>query len=278
MKKSSGIKSLAAMLVLHYMRLWDQRTAAGVDQFVANSTFIARRIKKAYRRDAEVIYPPIDSAAFEFCEEKEDYYLTASRLVPYKNVPMVVEAFGRTPERRLVVIGDGPDMQKIRAFNFPNVTIMGYQPFETLRKYMQHARAFVFAAEEDFGIVPVEAQSCGTPVIAYGKGGALETIRGIHTPRPTGLFFTEQTPEAICNAVDEFERYEDAFVPSDCRENAIRFSPERFRQEFSELVERHYLRLKGASIFSPVPAPLQHERRVYLDTAQYRRRSVDHEP
>ncbi|WP_322041903.1 glycosyltransferase family 4 protein [Paraburkholderia sp. J67] len=232
-----GPKSMLARVILHYIRNWDVRTANSVDQFVANSEFIARRIHKVYQRDAAVVYPPVDVDSFELETRKEDFYLTASRLVPYKKIDLIVEAFSRMPDKRLVVIGDGPDMQKVRAKAGPNVEVMGYQPFSVLHDRMRRAKAFVFAAEEDFGISVVEAQACGTPVIAYGKGGALETVRDTGS-RPTGLFFDEQRAEAIIAAVETFERDPKRFRAEDCRDNAERFSSAHFRAQFFARVAR----------------------------------------
>ncbi|NYT46306.1 glycosyltransferase family 4 protein [Alcaligenaceae bacterium] len=232
-----GVKGWIAKWMLHKMRLWDLRTANGVDQFVANSQFIARRIRKVYRREAAVIYPPVDVSSFTLQEQKEDFYLTASRLVPYKKVDAIVDAFAAMPNRQLVIIGDGPDMARIRAKAPANVKLLGYQSFSVLRDTMQQAKAFVFAAEEDFGITPVEAQACGTPVIAFGKGGALETLRGLDDGQPTGVFFYEQTPQAIKAAVEAFDAVQGQLSPAACRDNALRFAPERFRQELSDLVE-----------------------------------------
>jgi len=240
-----GPKGWLAKWLLHKMRLWDVRTAHGVDAFTANSRFIARRIRKVYGREATVIYPPVDISAFTLREDKEDFYLTASRMVPYKKIDLIVEAFSQMPEKELVVIGDGPDFQKVKAKAGGNVTLLGYQPFEELRDHMQRAKAFVFAAEEDFGIIPVEAQACGTPVIAYGKGGALETVRGPEHENPTGLFFPEQTVESLMDAVCRFERESERFKPADCRRNAVRFSPERFREEFSSFVEKEWELYQG---------------------------------
>ena len=240
-----GLKGWLAKWLLHKMRLWDVRTAHGVDAFTANSRFIARRIRKVYGREATVIYPPVDISAFTLREDKEDFYLTASRMVPYKKIDLIVEAFSQMPEKELVVIGDGPDFQKVKAKAGGNVTLLGYQPFEELRDHMQRAKAFVFAAEEDFGIIPVEAQACGTPVIAYGKGGALETVRGPEHENPTGLFFPEQTVESLMDAVCRFERESERFKPADCRRNAVRFSPERFREEFSSFVEKEWELYQG---------------------------------
>ena len=228
----SGVKSWIARGILHYMRLWDTRTANGVDYFIANSKFIAKRIKKIYGRDAEVIYPPVDIEKFEFCDRKEDYYLTASRLVPYKKVRLIVEAFNEMPDKKLVVIGAGSDLEYIKAIAKDNIQVMGYQPDEVLKEKMQHARAFVFAAEEDFGITPVEAQACGTPVIAYGRGGALETV----VPGETGIFFTEQTKEDIIDAINRFESLEINY--NACQKNAVVYSKERFCDMIQEYVNK----------------------------------------
>ncbi|HCD1492968.1 TPA: glycosyltransferase, partial [Klebsiella pneumoniae] len=182
-----GIKGLFAKWILHKIRLWDTRTANGVDFFIANSKFISRRIKKVYGREADVIYPPVDVERFKLKREKQDFYLTASRLVPYKRIDLIVEAFSKMPEKKLVVIGDGPEMSKIRKIAGANIEILGFQPNDVMEEYMMDAKAFVFAAEEDFGITPVEAQACGTPVIAFGKGGVLETIKNLGQEEPTGL-------------------------------------------------------------------------------------------
>lgn len=235
---STGLKGWIARAMLHYIRIWDQRTAHGVDAFVANSGFIARRIRKVYGYDAAVVYPPVDIARFSLGTQKEDFYLTASRMVPYKCVPLIVDAFACMPERRLVVIGDGPEFERVKAVATPNVTLLGYQPDAALVDYMQRAKAFVFAAEEDFGIAPVEAQACGTPVIAYGRGGALETViaSGDASTR-TGLFFERQEKADIMDAVMRFEAA-DGFDPHVCRANARRFTAERFREGLLEVMAR----------------------------------------
>jgi glycosyltransferase involved in cell wall biosynthesis len=232
-----GLRSIVARVILHYIRNWDTRTANSVDHFVANSHFIARRIRKVYQRDADVIFPPVDVQSFVVQEHKEDFYLTASRMVPYKKIDLIVEAFSRMPSKRLVVIGDGPEMATIRAKAGPNVEILGYQPFSVLHDHLRRAKAFVFAAEEDFGIAPVEAQACGTPVIAFGKGGVLETVRELGQSHPTGIFFREQTVPALVAAVREFEENARRFSAADCRANAERFSIARFRERFMAYVE-----------------------------------------
>lgn len=240
-KLDKGVKGWIAKWLLYKIRLWDSRTGNGVDHFIANSRFIARRIKKAYRREAKVIYPPVDVSSFTLHDEKEEFYLTASRLVPYKRVDLIVDAFASMPDKKLIVIGDGPDMEKIRTRASPNIKLLGYQPFDVLRDHMQRARAFVFAAEEDFGIAPVEAQACGTPVVAFGKGGALETICGLtESESPTGVFFQQQTIESLVDAVLLFERRIESFSPANCRENAIRFSTDSFCEQFRSLVVSEY--------------------------------------
>jgi len=237
---NKGLKGFIAKLLLNKIRIWDYRTANGVDAFISISKFIARRIWKVYRRESEVIYPPVDVHGFNFCETKEDFYMTASRMVPYKKIDIIVDAFSKLPEKQLIVIGDGPDFEKIKKIAAPNVKMLGYQQFNVMKEYMQKAKAFIFAAEEDFGIAPLEAQACGTPVIAFGKGGALETIRGLDHAEPTGIFFDEQSADAVVDAIKRFESMQYSIKPLACRENAQRFSPERFRYEFKEFVDRQW--------------------------------------
>jgi glycosyltransferase involved in cell wall biosynthesis len=238
-----GIRGALARWTLHRMRLWDVRSAAGVDGFIAVSRYIARRIWKVYRRKSTVIYPPVDVDDFTPGGIRENFYVTASRMVPYKRMDLVVEAFATMPHRRLIVIGDGPEARRIRSKGAPNIEFLGQQPFEVLRDRLRRARAFVFAAEEDFGIAPMEAQACGTPVLAYGKGGVLETIRGLEESAPTGVFFPEQTVSSLVGAVECFER-EGGHIQSDaCRQNAERFSAARFRNEFRAFVNRRVERV-----------------------------------
>lgn len=224
---------LLARPILHYLRLWDQASANRVDAFAANSFHTAQRVWKTYRREAQVIYPPVDTLALQPKGEKEDFYLTVSRLVPYKRIDLILEAFERLPERRLVVIGDGPDRKKLQARAGSNVTFLGYQPFEVLRDHLQRARAFVFAALEDFGIAPVEAQACGTPVIAYQRGGAREVV----IEGETGLFFDEQSADSLYAAIRQFEQRQTDFDLAAIRRNAERFGLERFQWEMRRFVE-----------------------------------------
>lgn len=246
-----GPKSWLVRALLHYLRNWDSHSANGVDRLIANSQFVARRIMKTYRRDAAVIAPPVDVHDFELCTRKEDFYLSASRMVPYKRIDLIVEAFSATPHRKLIVIGDGPEMAAVRAKAGPNVTILGYQPFEVLKDHLQRAKAFVFAAEEDFGIVVLEAQACGTPVIAYGRGGALETVVPIGEAHPTGVYFEQQTVPSMLDAVERFERQHEQITPAACRANAERFSAAVFRRAFMAEVTRTIAAAGGRTALAP---------------------------
>jgi glycosyltransferase involved in cell wall biosynthesis len=241
-----GVRSWLARWLLHRTRNWDARTGAGVDEFLAISRFVARRIRKVYRRESTVIYPPVDVDEFTPDPDtpREAFYLTISRMVPYKRIDLIVQAFAGMPERTLVVIGDGPESRRIRTRAAANVQLMGEQPFPVLLDHLRRARAFVFAAEEDFGIVAVEAQACGTPVIAFAKGGALETVRGLDHSNPTGLFFDAQTVSALQAAVEAFERESARIRPEACRQNALRFRSTRFREEFAAFVQQRVARFR----------------------------------
>lgn len=233
-KLEHGLKSWLVRWLLHSIRVWDHRTAAGVDAFMANSRFIARRIEKVYRREATVVYPPVSVDRFEVQEQKDDFYLTASRLVPYKRIDLVIAAFNAMPDKKLVVIGDGPELPKLRKLAGPNVQVMGWQANAVMKDHMQRAKGFVFAGEEDFGIILLEAQASGTPVIAFGKGGALETV----VEGQTGVFFDQQSVPALKAAVADFEsRTWDAAA---CRQNAERFSTAQFRENFEAFVEEQW--------------------------------------
>lgn len=229
-----GLKSTIARYFLHKFRIWDTRTANGVDAFIANSNFIKKRIHKCYRRDAEVINPPVKLTQFTLQTEKQDFYLTASRMVPYKRIDLVVEAFTKMPNKHLKVIGEGPEFEKIKAIaeGCSNIEILGFQSNELLIQNMQQAKAFVFAAEEDFGIIPVEAQACGTPVIAYGKGGSLETVSN----NVSGLHFSEQTIPSITDAIERFEALPQ-LPPEQVRENAEKFSINSFHNKLKNVVD-----------------------------------------
>lgn len=244
----SGLTGFLARYVLERIRIWDQNAAKSVAHFIAISRCIHNRIKHAYSRDSLVIYPPVDVDRFALKVSKSDFYMSASRLVPYKKMAMIIEAFNEMPERRLFVFGDGPEANRCRALAGPNVTMMGYQPDDILIDYMQRARAFVFAAEEDFGIVPIEAQACGTPVIAFDKGALQETIFGLDSMMPTGVFFEQQTAGALIEAVIKFERTCHLISAEACRQNAIRFSVDRFRKTFVDYIEDCWSESKGSGL------------------------------
>ncbi len=253
-----GVKSWVTRLLLHRIRIWDSRTASGPDAYMANSHFIARRIRKIYGREAQVIHPPVHVPEVARFPQKQRHFLTASRLVSYKNVHCVVDAFREHPDERLIVTGDGPEMKRLKATAGPNVEFRGFVPDSELHSLMATARAFVFAAEEDFGIVPVEAQGQGTPVLALGRGGARETVIA-GGDAPTGIFFDEPSPAAIARAVREFIATEDRFTPVACYQNARRFSEATFKEEFAAFVaaevDLFYLRL--GRIKPEMPTPTQ---------------------
>lgn len=245
-----GWKGYLAERLLNRLQTWDTFTSTRVDYFIANSHYIADRIKRAYGRESTVIYPPVDTDRFTCSAEKEAFYLSASRMVPYKKMDLIVEAFSLMRDKRLTVVGDGPDFEKIRARAGKNVEFVGYQSSDALRTLMQSTQAFIFAAEEDFGIIPVEAQACGTPVIAFGKGGVTETVIPLQNAedsgqsssiKPTGVFFDTQTVGALIGAVQRFERNRHVFDPASIRKNAEKFSRERFRREYKNFVESRLL-------------------------------------
>ena len=231
-----GLKGLLTRYLLHRLRLWDFRTANGVDRFIANSSYVAKRIQKTYRRKSDVVHPPVDVDRFRLETEKEDHYLAVSRFVPYKHTETIVDAFINMPDKQLTVIGDGPGLKAAKARATGNITLLPPQPFEALEREMRRAKAFIFAPEEDFGITPVEAQATGTPVIAYGAGGVLETVRPLGQAMPTGLFFEAQTSDAIRRAIQTFEDEIDSFDARYCRENALRFATSHFHNGYTRLV------------------------------------------
>ncbi|WP_395748798.1 glycosyltransferase family 4 protein [Prosthecobacter sp.] len=257
-----GIKSWFVRSMLHFIRMWDSRTAAGVDAFMANSRFIARRIEKVYRRDATVVYPPVNIERFDVCTEKEDFYVTASRLVPYKRMDLLIQAFNGMPDRQLVVIGDGPELPKLRRLAGPNVKVLGWQPQEVLKSHLMRAKGFVFGGEEDFGIILLEAQACGTPVIAYGRGGALETV----VENKTGLFFGEQSTASVQAAIAEFDTQ--VWDPHACRKNAERFSAKLFRDRFHHFVETEWERFNETSTSSAHDMEFQRDWRQSMPPAE----------
>jgi glycosyltransferase involved in cell wall biosynthesis len=237
LRQMGRMKALLARPMLQGLRWWDARCATRIDHYAVNSINVAGRLKRCYSRSARVIYPPVDVEAFVPTCVKDDYYLTVSRLVPYKKIDLIAEAFSGMPDRRLIIVGDGPERGKVAAAAGPNVKLVPYQPNEEIHRLMREAKAFVYTADEDFGIVPVEAQASGTPVIAYAKGGVLETVISQDHQDPTGVLFHEQSPKAVRGAVRQFELDSPRFSAAACRGNALRFSAERFRQELIEFVE-----------------------------------------
>jgi len=249
-KLGFGPKGLFARTILHYLRNWDVRTALGVDHFLANSQFVARRISKFYRREAVVIHPPVDVETFTpSVEVRDDYYLTASRLVGYKKVDLIIEAFHRTPERKLIVIGDGPERKKLERMAGPNVVFRGQLGKPSLVLHLQRAKAFIFAAEEDFGIAPVEAMACGTPVIAYRKGGVTESL----LEGKAGVFYDEQSADSLLDAIERFESQGpiDEIDRLATRQRAEQFSNEVFVEQLTaflkEVIRHGQARRTGAA-------------------------------
>ena len=230
---NTGIKGFFAKVVLHRIRQWDITSTNRVDYFISNSNYIGRRIKKVYNRDSVTIYPNVAVQDFEVCLEREDFYFTCSRMVPYKKIDVIVEAFNQMPDKKLIVIGDGPDFKKIKKIANTNIVLMGYQPFDVLKHHLSKAKAFVFAAEEDFGIIPVEAQACGTPVIAYGKGGVTETV----IQNKTGVYFNKQSPESIVEAVSFFENNSEKYDHVEIAKHAAMFSTQRFKTDIFNYLE-----------------------------------------
>jgi glycosyltransferase involved in cell wall biosynthesis len=236
-----GIPGIFTRYLLHRLRLWDALSAHRVDHFLANSHNTARRIWRAYRREATVIYPPVAVDRFTYNPHKQDFYLTVSRLVGYKKIPLIVRAFNQLG-LPLVVIGSGAELELIRQIARPNVTVLGWQPDAVVEQYMGQARAFVYAAYEDFGIAPVEAQACGTPVIAYGSGGTWETVKDLrqHGSNATGILFPEQTEAAIIAAVEYFEQQRGMISYEVVRSHADGFRPAVFEQQYRDFVETAY--------------------------------------
>lgn len=230
---NSGIKGFVAQSILKYLRKWDLKSADNVDYFIANSNHIAKKIKRIYNRHADVIYPPVDVEKFSLATEKEDFYLTASRLVPYKRIDLIIEAFARMPDKKLIVIGSGPEKERLKAKAVSNISLIGYQEFDSLKSYMQKAKAFVFAAEEDFGIIVVEAMACGTPVIAGNFGGTTESV----VDKKTGVLFPNQTVDSIVEAVKNFDVIAKSINNSEIRIHSEKFSREIFEKNIKAYVD-----------------------------------------
>jgi glycosyltransferase involved in cell wall biosynthesis len=230
--ESAGIVTKIFMpYLMHYLRMWDYASAARVDKFITNSQFVAGRIKKHYRRDAEVIHPPVSTGEFVVSGKQDDFYLMVGQLVRYKRADLAVEAFNRT-NRRLIIIGDGKHRREVEKIAKPNVTFLGRQPSHVIADYYSRCRALIFPGIEDFGIVPVEAMASGRPVIAFRGGGALETV----VENRTGIFFDEQTPGSLLDAVSRFEKIGHEFNPDEIVRHARIFDNQVFKDKITELV------------------------------------------
>lgn len=245
-----GPKGIAFRYLLHKLRTWDARTAHGPDAMLANSNYVRARIRRIYGRDAQVVFPPVSLDEMIYEADKEDYYITASFLAPYKRTDLVIEAFNAMPGRRLMVVGEGQQSARLRKLAGPNIQFAGFLPRRAYVEAVAKARALVFAGCEDFGIALAEAQACGTPLIAFARGGAADIARDLGSAeRPTGVLFREQTVRAVHSAIERFEANRGALRPDACRDNAQRFSSQRFRAEiadaFDRTVKRHGLLAEG---------------------------------
>lgn len=249
------LKRIIMAATMNYVRMWDVAASHRVDLFIASSRNAQGRLWKHYRRDSAVIYPPADTSGFQSGGEVKDFYLMLGQVIPYKRVDLAVDAFNSSG-RRLLVVGEGSELEALKARAKPNVEFLGPRPFEEIRELYRSCKAFVFPGEEDIGITPLEAQASGRPVVAYAAGGALETV----VEGETGIFFPEQTPEALNEAIARLERGDHGITPEKCVANAKRFSNESFRGQFTAFVEAAHachldrlrtLPLKGSSKFHP---------------------------
>jgi glycosyltransferase involved in cell wall biosynthesis len=224
--------------IANYLRMWDVTSANRVDYFIANSRHVAKRIRKYYRRDATVIPPPVDTDKFTLATTSEDFYLMITALVPYKRVDLAIEAFNRLG-KPLYIIGSGPEKARLEKLSAANVRFFDWVSDEMLRRYARECKALIFPGEEDFGIVPVELQSCGKPVIAFARGGALETVIGYdgsNSDQCTGVFFHEPTVDALIDAVKQFEQL--SFDPKVIRAHAQQFGKNHFKTRISAFIEQ----------------------------------------
>jgi len=258
-----GLRGMLAKSIMHYVRTWDAASANRVDDYIANSEYMARRLRRLYGRDAAVIYPPVEVDRFDLETEKEDYYVTVSRLVPFKRIDLVVDAFNRMPDKKLVIVGDGPDLAGLKARAGSNIDFAGFRDRATVNRYVKKARGFLFSSAEPFGIAVVEAQACGTPVIAYGRGAAPEIV----ADGETGIFFHEQTPEALVDAVERFETIAGWFEPDRIRAAAMRFSTETFREQFYRFVKEAVAERFGDNDPRQKTAGLPCERKITVPVA-----------
>lgn len=233
-----GPKGMLYRYMLHRLRAWDTRTAHGPDLMLANSSYVRARIRHIYGRDSDVVYPPVALDELDYAGDKDDYYVCASFLAPYKRTDLVIQAFNEMPSRRLVIVGEGQQSKALRSMAGPNVTFAGYLAREDYVRTVAQARAMVFAGCEDFGIALAEAQGCGTPLIAFGRGGAVDIVRPLGACEdPTGVLFARQTAQALTQAVEQFEERSGEITALACRANAGRFSEERFDRSIVQALD-----------------------------------------
>ena len=253
-----GLKSWIARRMLHSARLWDYCAAQRPDALASNSAFVAARLSRSHGRPSTCIFPPVATESFPEplpAASREPFYLSVGRLVPYKRTELLVRAFARSGHR-LKIVGTGPELARLRRNCPPNVELLGSIPTADVHHLMRTAQAYVFAGVEDFGITAVEAQAAGTPVIAYGRGGLAETVRDITMPNPTGLFFYQQTEDAIIDAVQRFETpaIRAQLLPANCVANAAGFASSVFRAKFEAWVDDAVARCRLARILPPASA------------------------
>jgi glycosyltransferase involved in cell wall biosynthesis len=238
----TGLKRVVFTALSHYVRQWDFQAAQRPDIMIANSEYLAARIRKYYRRDSMVLYPPVDTSRGYLSQLADDYYLTVGRLTSLKRTELIVQACTDLG-RRLIVVGAGDELERLKAMAGSTVSFLGYVDEEKLRELYARCRAFLFAAKEDFGIAPVEAQSYGRPVIAFGQGGALESVKGwtregmAPAASCTGLFFEHQTVASLSEAIREFESVEEQFDPAHVRAHSLRFDTSVFRSAIRNIVD-----------------------------------------
>lgn len=243
-KEMNPIKKKIIAGFMHKIRMWDRLAADRVDYFIANSNYIGGRVKKYYRRESQVIFPPVNTHLYQLAPEKKNFYLIVSRLVTYKRVDLAIKAFNELG-LPLVIIGGGPEEKKLKAMAKGNITFLGRLSDEEIARYYAESKAFIFPGEEDFGITPVEAQASGTPVIAYGRGGALDTVRD----GKTGVLFKEQTVESLCEAINQFETQGIEYSPQEIKAYSEAFSVRRFKEELityiDECIQKEQVESKG---------------------------------
>jgi len=244
LEHAGAVKGWYLKRITPYLQRWDVNSASMVDHFIANSAYVSGRIQRIYGRPSTVIHPPVDIDSFQPVENKSDYFVMAGQLVPYKRPDLAVLAFNQL-EIPLKVIGSGDMLKSLKQIAGPNVEFLGHVNDEQYRTVLASARALIFPGVEDFGIVPVEAQAAGTPVIALGQGGALETVAGLNVSdapqeykKYTGLFFQQATVPGLIEAMHKFNEYENIFTLKNCQANARKFSKDQFRTSFMQLVNR----------------------------------------